>query len=184
MPHSIVLFKRGRALSLLPSIVSVVALWLSSVPPCIFLCVTSLITQCSKSIALQVETLPLFVLPVVENWKCTLHCSAQCTVHWREAWPTNSLADQRATCPHHLMYYSHHSHHSHHSLSWFMCQHHHSSPGKPLINPIINIIWPQHWILTTPAWPTIWMYSTLNKLNIFNMLVMQKNVQYVQVVNT
>ena len=123
----------------------------------------------------------LFVLPVVENWKCTLHCTmhnAQCTGE-RRGRPTRSRTnEQRALITWCI------THHSHHSLSWFMCQHHHSSPGKPLINPIINIIWPQHWILTTPAWPTIWMYSTLNKLNIFNVLVMQNNVQYVQVVTT
>ena len=161
-PHWIVSSKRGRALSFLPSIVRVDALWLSSVPPTIFLCVTLQIAHWSKSIALQVETLPLFALPVVENWKCTLHCTmhnAQCTGE-RRGRPTRSRTnEQRALI---TWCITHHSHHSHHSLSWLMCQHHYLSTDKPLITLIIVIIWPQHWILTIPARPTIWMYSTLN----------------------
>ena len=158
VPHWIVLFKRGRALSFLPSIVSVVALWLSSVPPCIFLCVTSLIAHCSKSIALQVETLHPVCTPsggelkMHSTLQCTMH-NAQCTGE-RRGRPTRSRTnEQRALitwCT---------THHSHHSLSWLMCPHQYSSP-------------------------TIWMYSTLNKLNIFNILVMRNNVQYVLVVTT
>ena len=72
-----------------------VALWLSSVPPCILLCVTLLITHYSKSIALQVETLPLFALPR-NGGELKMHSTLQCTMHSALA---RGVADQLARGP-------------------------------------------------------------------------------------
>ena len=107
MPHWIVLSKRGRALSFFYLRLFV---WLPCGCPVshpVFSSVSRRWSHIAQNLLHSKWThYTLCALPVVENWKCTLHCSAQCTMHWREAWPTNSLADQRATCPHHLMYYS------------------------------------------------------------------------------
>ena len=86
--------KEGERSLFLPSIVSVVALWLSSVPPCIFLSVTSLIAHCPKSIALQVDTLHPVCTP--SGGELKMHSTVQCTMHSALA---RGVADQLARGP-------------------------------------------------------------------------------------